>query len=347
MNIPANTGPELGAPLEHWRLVEATGPGTVLGPEPVEILEEVDSTNDELVRRLQQAPEQVCSLQALLTEHQVAGRGRRERVWTSPRRSAAVVSFAVVPDGPGPGQGLPPEALHWVPMVLGLAGCEAVREVTGLPVGLKWPNDLLVDGQKVAGILGRAVPDARGRLCLVVGMGLNCNLPAQALPYENATTLSSALGVPVDRTALLERVIASFRRRMRDFLRLGGDPARPGASGRSLLEEVRSWLGTIGQQVRVIRSEGQPDLVGLAQGLDDEGALLVASPDPAGGTVVEAVSVGDVVHLRPASGQWPGGPQEQGNEGAPGPDPLGDGADSGAGADSGTGAGSGDEEAGS
>ena len=89
----------------------------------------------------------------LVAEHQVAGRGRLDRVWTSPPRAGLTVSFLLRPDVPAARRG-------WLPLLTGVALAESVGEVTGVRASLKWPNDLLaVDGRKLAGILAESLRD--------------------------------------------------------------------------------------------------------------------------------------------------------------------------------------------
>lgn len=292
-------------PLELDRLLPGPGQDPRLAGAPVEVLDAVDSTNEELVRRLASGEGSAGHLLALLTEHQVAGKGRRDRVWQSPRHSAGIVSFLVRPaDSPrarAEGPSLPPQSLHWLTLLLALAGRRAIRETTGLPAQIKWPNDLLVRGKKVAGILARVTTDPSGSLCVVVGMGMNANIDAAELPVDTATSLLTEAGREVDRTELMVRTILAFRALYEDFERAGGDPAaspEPGAP--SLLDTARAATDTIGRRVRVERTPPQENLVGRAEGLDADGGLLVRTDDGS----LETVTVGDVVHLRPAAGTW-------------------------------------------
>ncbi|WP_143467960.1 biotin--[acetyl-CoA-carboxylase] ligase [Kocuria massiliensis] len=287
-------------PLDAERLLPGGRQDERLGSAPVELLDEIDSTNDECARRWASG-QTVEHLTALLTEHQVSGHGRRDRVWNAPRYSSAVVSFAVASRW---GEAvIPNDSLHWVTQMLALATRTAVREVTGLPAAMKWPNDVLIHGQKIAGILARVVPVDSTTLNVVVGVGINVNIDADELPFESATSLATECGGTVDRTEILIRVIAEFRRMVTAFGEAGGDPSLAVGGLPSLLDQVRQNLDTLGRRVRVERVEPEPPLVGMAVGIADDGSLLVR-PD-AGDTVT--VSVGDVVHLRPESGSWSDG----------------------------------------
>lgn len=287
---PLDTGRLLPGPGQDYRLVSA----------PVEFVDEIGSTNEQLAARLA-AGDDVEHLTALLTEHQVAGKGRRERVWTAPKYSSAVVSLVVRSEHQG--STLPPDSLHWVTQMLALAGRTAIRETTGLPAALKWPNDVLVRGCKVAGILARVVPTGPGRLDVVVGMGTNVNIDATELPVDTATSLRTETGHDVDRTDLLIRLISEFRALVGAFVAAGGDPTRSVGGRPALLEEVREGLDTLGRRVRVERMDPAPNFTGLARGIDEDGSLTVLRDDG----VLESVTVGDVVHLRPESGSWADG----------------------------------------
>lgn len=292
------------APLDLTRLLPGPGQDPRLCEAPVEVLTEVDSTNDELLRRLAAGAEHGGSpadpqhLSALLTEHQVSGRGRRDRTWATPRRSAAIVSFLLRP-------GLPAESLHWATLLLALSARTAIARTTGVRADLKWPNDLLVGGRKVAGILARVAPASAEGWSVVVGVGINTGLRREDLPVETATSLDLEAGAPVDRTALLAELIHVFRQSVARFEAVDGDPSRSWADEPSLLQRVRDGLDTLGREVRVQRAD-EEDLVGVAEDIEDDGALVVRRADGAR----ERVGVGDVVHLRPRSGSWtehPGG----------------------------------------
>ncbi|MGZ4466556.1 MAG: biotin--[acetyl-CoA-carboxylase] ligase, partial [Nocardioides sp.] len=131
----------------------------------LDVVAEVGSTNAELVARA--ADPDVAEGVVLVAEHQVTGRGRLDRVWTSPPRAGLTVSFLLRPDVPAARRG-------WLPLLTGVALAEAVGEVTGVRASLKWPNDLLAgDGRKLAGILAESTGTA-----VVVGVGLNVSTTA-------------------------------------------------------------------------------------------------------------------------------------------------------------------------
>ncbi|ASU85541.1 biotin--[acetyl-CoA-carboxylase] ligase [Nocardiopsis gilva YIM 90087] len=259
----------------------------------IEVVPELGSTNTELVRRARDgAPEGTV----LVTEHQTAGRGRLDRTFETPARAALTFSVLVRPD-------VPVSRLGWLPLLMGVAAVHGVRRIGELPASLKWPNDVLsrgVDGEgterKLAGILSEAAFPAEGpasgeRPAVVIGMGLNVLQRRDELPVDSATSLA-ADGAPVtDRDPLLRAVLRGFAELYTAWVDHGGD-----AEASGLAEEYRSRCGTIGGLVRV-HLPGERTTEGKATGIDAEGRLLVRTG--AGGE--EALSAGDVVHVRPAT----------------------------------------------
>lgn len=239
----------------------------------LEVVPEIGSTNAELIAGAASgAPEG----SVLVAEHQGAGRGRLDRVWTSPPRAGITVSFLVRPDVPAARRG-------WLPLLTGVALAESVGEVTGVRASLKWPNDLLaLDGRKLAGILAEASGPA-----VVVGVGLNVTTRADELP-PTGTSLAQVLGAPVDRGPVLLAFLRAVERRYLAWVGQLGDPI---ASG--LASDYLAWCGTIGLDVVVTLPDGST-LEGRAEAVDWDGRLVVRTPE---GTV--ELASGDVQHVRP------------------------------------------------
>lgn len=231
------------------------------------------STNSELLSLA--ADPGIPSFTALLTVDQTAGRGRLDRSWVTPPGTALALSVLV---RDALGHPLAP----WLPLLAGLLVAEAVDEVLPGRVGVKWPNDLLVDDRKVCGILVEVAPGGRDA---VIGSGLNLTQTADQLPVATATSLALA-GADVDPAAI-DGIVARYLGRLRDEL------ASPGPVTR-LRERVLARCTTIGRRVRVALADGTT-LIGTATGLDASGRLQVA---PDAGMPV-AVAVGDVTHVRP------------------------------------------------
>jgi BirA family biotin operon repressor/biotin-[acetyl-CoA-carboxylase] ligase len=238
----------------------------------LEVVPEIGSTNAALLAAAAaDAPEGAV----LVAEHQVAGRGRLDRAWTSPPRAGLTVSLLLRPDVPAARRG-------WLPLLSGVALAETVGEVTGVRASLKWPNDLLaLDGRKLAGILAEASGTA-----VVVGVGLNVSTTAAELP-DTGTSLSLVTGATVDRAPVLLGFLRAVERRYRRWTAALGDPVSSG-----LAADYLAWSSTVGTDVVVSLPDGS-SLEGAATGIDWDGRLVVATPDGQ----VELAS-GDVRHVR-------------------------------------------------
>jgi BirA family transcriptional regulator, biotin operon repressor / biotin---[acetyl-CoA-carboxylase] ligase len=164
---------------------------------PYRYFEQCESTQRELPA---DAPEGAIAV----AEEQTAGRGRLGRSWSAPPRTSVLVSINLRPQ-------VEPARLPELSLVAGAAAAEAITAETGLDPEVRFPNDLLIDGRKVAGILAEARDDR-----VVLGIGINANIPPEGLPEPGATSLLAEAGAPVDRArllaALLERLEAHYDR---------------------------------------------------------------------------------------------------------------------------------------
>ncbi len=247
------------------------------------------STNSEIVARAAELPD----LAVLATDTQTAGRGRLDRVWSTPPGSALAVSVLVRHDG-GFGTASSraanpdPRRLGWLPLLAGLAMTRAVRALGVTAAGLKWPNDVLVESGsapgKLSGILTELTPHG-----VVIGAGLNLTAQVDELPVPTATSL--VLQGLTSQQSDVDRALAAYLSAL--FPLVAQWRAEPELAALRALVEPE--LGTLGRAVRVDRP-GQPVLVGSASGLDDHGRLLVRPADTSEATV--AVAAGDVTHLR-------------------------------------------------
>jgi BirA family transcriptional regulator, biotin operon repressor / biotin---[acetyl-CoA-carboxylase] ligase len=222
----------------------------------VEVADETGSTNADLLAAARSgAPDRTV----LCARHQTAGRGRLDRRWEAPPGSNLLVSmlFRRVPEHP-----------HELTQRVALAARAAAMSVAGVDALLKWPNDLLVDEAKLAGVLAESVTGPAGVEAVVVGIGINVGW---AIPG------AARLGDGIDPLQVLEVLL-----RAHDALPLDVFPA------------YRAALATLGQRVRVERAAG--DLLGTATEVQRDGRLVVTADDGA----TTAVDTGDVIHLRPA-----------------------------------------------
>jgi BirA family transcriptional regulator, biotin operon repressor / biotin---[acetyl-CoA-carboxylase] ligase len=195
--------------------------------------------------------------------HQTAGRGRLGRTWTDVPGRALMFSFVLRP-------ALDPEDAGLIPLLAGAAMATTIRDVAGIEVRCKWPNDLLLAGGKVGGILAESSVSDGSLRYVVVGIGLNLEPP---------TGVGAVAGLgDADPAALL----SGFLRRFRD----GYERLPEGA--------VDAWTdvsATLGREVEVVRLQGPP-VRGRAIAVDDRGALVIRTAD---GT--RTVTSGEVEHL--------------------------------------------------
>ncbi|MFM6977895.1 MAG: biotin--[acetyl-CoA-carboxylase] ligase [Micrococcales bacterium] len=233
------------------------------------------STNSDLIAQSAELPD----FAVLVAGEQLAGRGRAGRSWQAPAGSSMMASVLLRPNSVLPTQ------FSWLPLIAGLSLVNAVSSFGGSTRALvKWPNDLLIDDKKIAGVLSEALPDFSG---VVIGTGLNVFQTTEQLPVETATSLAIAgINVPsID--AVLAEYLKQLRKNYAEFIACGGELA-----GTDLLQAIKNACTTIGRQVRAIMP-GDKELVGEAVDIDDLGRIVIAHDGKH-----TPVSVGDIVHLR-------------------------------------------------
>jgi BirA family biotin operon repressor/biotin-[acetyl-CoA-carboxylase] ligase len=231
----------------------------------VHAFDEVGSTQAEIARLAAEgAPEGTV----VIARHQHAGRGRLGRAWWDRAGESVLVSVLLRP-------AIPPSRAPQLALVGALAVVDAVAAETGLAPGIRWPNDVLVAGRKICGILAEASTTADGRLeRVVLGIGLNVN--QEVFPPEiaaRASSLRMITGRVREGERLLEALLGALDARYREFL-VGGASA--------LRATWRRHSVTLGERIRT--ADGRE---GVAVDLDDTGALLVCAED---GTVQRVAS---------------------------------------------------------
>ncbi|HHL39644.1 MAG TPA: biotin--[acetyl-CoA-carboxylase] ligase [Deltaproteobacteria bacterium] len=235
--------------------------------------EELDSTNrtaHELAAA--GAPEGA----AVVAESQRAGRGRLGRRWHSPPGLNIHTSIVLRP-------AVEPHRAHGLTLMAAVALAETIASTAGVRPALKWPNDVLIEGRKTAGILLELVSEADRVGFVVVGMGVNVNSTADDFPPElrgRATSLRQAAGTELSRTALLQALYLNVEKWYKVLLHAGLGP---------VLDAWRGYFGHEGRTVRV-RGLGGETVEGVCAGVDSDGALLVRRPSGR----VERVLAGDV-----------------------------------------------------
>ncbi|WP_327052243.1 biotin--[acetyl-CoA-carboxylase] ligase [Halomicrococcus gelatinilyticus] len=253
---------------------EYSGPAVEYGldaPFSVEYHDAIGSTND---RARELAAEGATDV-AVLADEQTGGRGRLDRKWEGPS-GGVYVSLLVRPD-------VPPAHAPLLTLAGAVAVTRAAREA-GVDAEIKWPNDVVVadesterGGRKLTGILTEMEGEADRVTWVIVGIGVNANVPSERLPAD-ATSVQAEVG-PVDRRAFVQRLLETF-----DELRADPD---------AILPAWREHAATLGQQVRVETPDGTVE--GEAVDVAVPGALVVDTDD---GRV--RVHAGDCDHLRPA-----------------------------------------------
>lgn len=247
----------------------------------LDVIAETGSTNTDLLARAAAAED--IDGAVLIAEHQTAGHGRNGRVWCGAPRAQITLSVGVEAGG------VPADAWGWLPLATGVAVVDAVAAVTGVHAGLKWPNDVLAGGGKLAGILAEV---ASPKPLIVIGVGLNVTLRADEVDDPVATSLLQ-LGIAApDRDGLVRRLLRELGTRIANWRAAGGVDPR-------LTADYRAHSLTIGSPVRAVLP-GDREVVGVARSVDEQGRLWIESN---GQTV--AVSAGDVVHLRRICGRGP------------------------------------------
>lgn len=275
----------------------------------LEFLAEAGSTNDEL-REAASGPDASAwpHGSVIVTDNQTRGRGRLGRTWLAPTGKTLAISLLLRPEFAG-GRPFPPDAYGWIPLMAGAAMTEAVRRAVdaaasadldaerdrdrdeddlsgGLDVELKWPNDVLISGFKVCGILSELLPDSGA---VVVGAGLNLTLDEHDLPTLTSTSLLLATGRQPDADAVLADYLGGFLALVERFVEAGADAAASGIADR-----VAAVCGTLGSEVRV-ELPGDRELLGFAERLDHDGRLVVRDRENG---EPQSVAAGDVTHLR-------------------------------------------------
>jgi len=237
-------------------LLARLGKTKVIGRD-IRVFEQTTSTND-VVEKL--ARDGVKEGVVVFAESQTKGRGRLGRVWTSPVRKGLWFSVLLRPD-------LRPQETTQLTVAAATAVWRAINAETGLRPEIKWPNDILIGGKKVVGILTELSAEVDRVKHITLGVGVGVNTTASEIPTELqriATSLRIELGKPVERAALATAILRELDR---DYARIcsGNFP--------ELADEWEERCATIGKQVVV--GIGERKIRGRAESLDDDGALLL------------------------------------------------------------------------
>lgn len=184
--------------------------------------------------------------------------------------------------------------LSWIPLFSALATADTLAAATGLPIAVKWPNDLLIDTKKIGGILCEQTARPDKTIAIVIGIGLNINAPLDGFPEElqaATTTLAAEGGRLVDRVTLLAELLLRLEQRLDRLL-------TDGPTG--MIDEFTQRCSTLGKTVRVSLEQGRI-VEGLAESIGPDGCLRLRvisdSAQPPTSSLLEVRSA-EVVHLR-------------------------------------------------
>ncbi len=236
---------------------------------------EIDSTNN---RARALATEGYPEGTIVVAEKQTAGRGRRGRNWYSPDNQGIYVSFILRP-------ALPLKEISRISLLVAVAVAETLETELNLPARIKWPNDILINNKKIAGILSEAVTDTDGIEYIVIGIGLNINNQVQEFPDDFRTAATSARAEyerPCSRIKVLQGLLASFEQHY--FNLLNGNFTQT-------LEKGRQLSLAIGQKLRLDTINGFVE--GQAIDIDDNGFLLLR--DQSG--IIHTIMSGEITIL--------------------------------------------------
>lgn len=233
---------------------------TLWAGHPVKFYDAVDSTN---LRAMQEAESGAPEGTLIVADMQTAGRGRRGRSWQSPAGTNVYFTLILRPD-------YKPDKTSMVTLVMALAVAEGIEAACGLQTQIKWPNDIVINGRKVCGILTEMRAERDSVQHVVVGAGVNVGLQAFAPELaEKATSLQAECGVRVSRASLMVHVMKAFEKYygiFQDTLDLSG-----------LREKYESLLVNRDREVHVLDPGG--DFAGVSRGINNAGELLVELPD--------------------------------------------------------------------
>lgn len=229
------------------------GMGTGIFFENVEYYDEVDSTNL-MAKKLARSGAKEGTV--VVADRQTAGRGRLGRSWTSPSGVGIWMSLILKPN-------IMPQKASQITLVAGLSMCEAIAEVTGLDTKIKWPNDIVVNGKKICGILTEMSAEMDRINYIVVGIGVNVNNKffPEELPY--ASSLAIEGNKEYTRKEIIQRFLAYFEE---DYAVYKKDE-----SLRHLLERYSQNCITLNNKVKII--EQGKERIAFAKGITEDGAL--------------------------------------------------------------------------
>lgn len=236
----------------------------------------VDSTNDVAYELAEKG---LAEGAVILAEEQAKGKGRHGRLWTSPPKGGIYMSCILRPE-------MVPNEIPKITLLAAVAVAKAIRESTGLSTMIKWPNDILVNDNKVCGILTEMKAEQDDIAFVVIGMGVNVNTSLRSLP-KGASSLKEELHYgkkeELSRVELTKKMIRALEE---EYLRLKAEGFKP------IIDEWKQMSSMIGSRVKVVTQNRTFE--GLAHDIDPDGAFVVRLEEG----ILERVSSGDIVRVK-------------------------------------------------
>ena len=226
----------------------------------VSVVEEIDSTQNYLRTSNPKSGDLITA------EYQSAGRGRLDRKFDAEKSSALLFSFYFEPENEV-------KNLGYLTLLVGASVTETLNEITNKNIfKCKWPNDVLFNQKKVAGLLAEKTSSG-----VIVGVGINVSTSKEALPVAHATSIFLATDIQINRNDLLAKILMNLQRDLQEW-----------QSGKDLTAKYRSVSATIGSQVRIALPDGS-SFEAKAVDIDETGSLHLDNG--------QLITVGDVIHL--------------------------------------------------
>lgn len=223
-------------------------------------LEQTGSTNSDCKRLMEEGSPHGT---LVVAETQNGGKGRRGRSWISPPGISIYMTIGLKPL-------FMPDKASMLTLVMALAVCRAVDDVTGLQTKIKWPNDVVVNRRKICGILTEMSAERDYIEHVVIGVGINVNQPQiDAQIAETATSLMLEKGQQISRVAIIQKCMEYFEAYYDKFVEICDLSA--------IMGEYNAKLVNVGAQVRVLDPKGEYE--GIARGIDEQGELIVERGD--------------------------------------------------------------------
>lgn len=219
----------------------------------------IDSTNNYAKKKAGQLRDGTV----VLAEEQISGRGRRGKEWISPKGTGIWMSLILKPD-------IPPREGIKMTQIAAVAVCESIRKLTGLDALIKWPNDIVLNGKKICGILTEMAGELNEISYVVIGIGINANI--EHFPEgigSKATSLFIEGGKKVDRKKLLVDILGNFEIIYNNYiLHLNLN---------DILPMIKTYSAVLGKNIRIIQDKSEK--MGRAVDINDDGLLLVEMED--------------------------------------------------------------------